>query len=195
MGGETTEMSATTTRCVIEAAHFDAGRRSFRTGRRHKLTSEAVQALRARRRPDAARPPPTGWPSCSSSYGGGPIEPGVTVVGAAAGAPTVTDRARPARPGSPASPSTPTPRVAAPRAPSAATVDGRRRRAHRASPPSWRPDLTDPYDLVEEVARVVGYDEVPSVLPAAPAGRGLTARAAAAPPGRPRARRAPAASR
>jgi phenylalanyl-tRNA synthetase beta chain len=43
-----------------------------------------------------------------------------------------------------------------------------------AVPPTWRPDLTDPFDLVEEVARIVGYTKVPSVLPAAPAGRGLT---------------------
>jgi len=43
------------------------------------------------------------------------------------------------------------------------------------TPPTWRPDLTDPYDLVEEVARVVGYDQVPSVLPRARLGRGLTA--------------------
>ena len=28
-----------------------------------------------------------------------------------------------------------------------------------ALPPTWRPDLTDPYDLVEEVARIVGYTE------------------------------------
>ncbi|MFL6157814.1 MAG: phenylalanine--tRNA ligase subunit beta, partial [Marmoricola sp.] len=41
-------------------------------------------------------------------------------------------------------------------------------------PPPWRPDITDPFDLVEEVARIVGYDNVPSVLPPAPAGRGLT---------------------
>jgi phenylalanyl-tRNA synthetase beta chain len=43
-----------------------------------------------------------------------------------------------------------------------------------ATVPPWRPDLTDPYDLVEEVARVKGYDKVPSVLPSAPAGRGHT---------------------
>ncbi|WP_320067914.1 phenylalanine--tRNA ligase subunit beta [Micromonospora sp. RTGN7] len=41
-------------------------------------------------------------------------------------------------------------------------------------PPSWRPDLTDPADLVEEVVRLDGYDRVPSVLPTAPPGRGLT---------------------
>jgi phenylalanyl-tRNA synthetase beta chain len=44
------------------------------------------------------------------------------------------------------------------------------------TPPSWRPDLTDPADLVEEVVRLAGYDDVPSVLPTAPPGRGLTDR-------------------
>ena len=43
------------------------------------------------------------------------------------------------------------------------------------TPPSWRPDLTDPADLVEEVMRLDGYDQVPSVLPIAPPGSGLTA--------------------
>jgi phenylalanyl-tRNA synthetase beta chain len=41
-------------------------------------------------------------------------------------------------------------------------------------PPPWRRDISDPFDLVEEVARVVGYDKVPSVIPPAPAGRGLS---------------------
>jgi phenylalanyl-tRNA synthetase beta chain len=40
MGGEQTEMSATTTRVLVEAAHWDATS-MFRTGRRHKITSEA----------------------------------------------------------------------------------------------------------------------------------------------------------
>ncbi|MBL3686619.1 phenylalanine--tRNA ligase subunit beta [Leucobacter zeae] len=40
--------------------------------------------------------------------------------------------------------------------------------------PSWRSDLVRSADLIEEVARIVGYDRIPSVLPVAPAGRGLT---------------------
>ncbi|OBI04326.1 phenylalanine--tRNA ligase subunit beta [Mycobacterium sp. E2462] len=47
--------------------------------------------------------------------------------------------------------------------------------ALRVTPPSWRPDLLQAADLVEEVLRLQGLEAVPSVLPAAPAGRGLTA--------------------
>ena len=43
------------------------------------------------------------------------------------------------------------------------------------TPPSWRPDLVQPADLVEEVLRLESLDKIPSVLPTAPAGRGLTA--------------------
>jgi phenylalanyl-tRNA synthetase beta chain len=43
------------------------------------------------------------------------------------------------------------------------------------TPPSWRPDLLQPADLVEEVLRLEGLDVIPSVLPLAPAGRGLSA--------------------
>jgi phenylalanyl-tRNA synthetase beta chain len=42
------------------------------------------------------------------------------------------------------------------------------------TPPSWRPDLLQPADLVEEVLRLEGLEVIPSVLPLAPAGRGLS---------------------
>ncbi len=41
-------------------------------------------------------------------------------------------------------------------------------------PPSWRPDLTDKWTLAEEVARITGYDRIPSALPIPPSGRGFT---------------------
>jgi phenylalanyl-tRNA synthetase beta chain len=43
------------------------------------------------------------------------------------------------------------------------------------TPPSWRPDLLQQADLVEEVLRLEGLELIPSVLPSAPAGRGLSA--------------------
>ncbi len=42
------------------------------------------------------------------------------------------------------------------------------------TPPSWRPDLTHKSTLAEEVVRIQGYDRIPSLLPTAPPGRGLT---------------------
>ena len=49
---------------------------------------------------------------------------------------------------------------------------GDRRRAAASCRRRWRPDLHDKSDLAEEVARIVGYDRIPSVLPVAPPGRG-----------------------
>ncbi|MDT7734791.1 MAG: phenylalanyl-tRNA synthetase beta chain [Mycobacterium sp.] len=43
------------------------------------------------------------------------------------------------------------------------------------TPPSWRPDLVQPADFVEEVLRLEGLEVIPSVLSPAPAGRGLSA--------------------
>ena len=44
------------------------------------------------------------------------------------------------------------------------------------TPPSWRPDLTDPSDLAEEVIRLEGYERIPVRMPRATSGRGLTAK-------------------
>jgi phenylalanyl-tRNA synthetase beta chain len=41
-------------------------------------------------------------------------------------------------------------------------------------PPSWRADLVQPADFVEEVARMVGYDTIPSILPPRPKHASLT---------------------
>ncbi len=43
-------------------------------------------------------------------------------------------------------------------------------------PPSWRPDLTNISDIAEEVARIIGYDSIPSILPNRPIHASLTAK-------------------
>lgn len=53
-----------------------------------------------------------------------------------------------------------------------ATVEG----GFEVIAPTWRPDLKHKTDLVEEVARIGGYDRIPARLPVAPPGRGLTSR-------------------
>ena len=90
-------------------------------------------------------------------------------------------------PASPGWTSTPRPRSRTSR-PSAAGC-ARRTRSSRATPPPWRPDLTDPFDLVEEVARIVGYDRGPVGAADRRPGPRPDPRAAAAPPDRPHAGR------
>ncbi|HYH34630.1 MAG TPA: phenylalanine--tRNA ligase subunit beta, partial [Nocardioides sp.] len=172
MGGELTEMSATTTRVLVEAAHWDPVS-MFRTGRRHRITSEAGKRNERGVDPTICEAAADRVVELLTTYGGGVVEPGVTVVGA------------------PPEPTRVTIPVDLP-----ARITGMEIDEHTvarnlaavgcevfvsggeltATVPPWRPDLSDPYDLVEEVARVVGYEHVPSVLPPAPPGRGLTRR-------------------
>jgi len=51
-----------------------------------------------------------------------------------------------------------------------ATVTGNAKTALRVVPPPYRTDLTSEIDLVEEVARLSGYDGIPSTIPAIVAG-------------------------
>jgi phenylalanyl-tRNA synthetase beta chain len=170
MGGEEVELSETTTDVVIEAAHFDPATIA-RTARMQKLPSEASK--RFERGVDATLPARAGTRVAQLlvELAGGTLEPGITVVGEPPEPPDITLPAElPAR--------ITGVEISLDAAVRALEANGCAVESNAAlltvTPPPWRPDLTDPYDVVEEVLRVVGYDKVPSVLPAAPAGRGLT---------------------
>ena len=170
MGGATTEMSETTTRVLVESAHWDAVS-MFRTGRRHRLTSEAGKRNERGVDPTICEAAADRVAELLAEYGGGTIEPGVTVVGRPPEPPSITIPIDlPARiTGMDIASSTTVANLEAVGCVVRADAD-----SLTATVPTWRPDLNDPFDLVEEVARIVGYEDVPSVLPPAPPGRGLT---------------------
>ena len=169
MGGAATEINAATTDVVLEAAHFDPVSIAY-TSRRHRLPSEASR--RFERGVDDALAPAAAAVAVQMlvELGGASARDGVTDV----------DR-RSARPVIELDPALPGRLVGVPY-----TDDVVRRRltevgcdvdgsgSFTVTPPSWRPDLRRPVDLVEEVARLEGYDGLPSTVPAAPAGSGLT---------------------
>ena len=169
MGGETTEMSGATTTVVIEAAHWDPVA-MFRTGKRHRITSEAGRRNERGVDPTICEVAADRVAELLTTYGGGSVEPGVTVVGTPPLPAPVTIPS--ALPGQVAGLPIPAEEVVADLRAIGAEVVGEA--DLEVTPPPWRPDLTDPYDLVEEVVRVVGYDRVPSVVPVPPVGRGLT---------------------
>jgi phenylalanyl-tRNA synthetase beta chain len=169
MGGATTEMSGTTTDILVEVASWDPVS-MFRTGRRHKLTSEAGKRNERGVDPTIPEAAADRVVELLVTHGGGTPDPGVTKVGEAPVRPAIRISADlPARvTGMEIDDS----QVVACLEAVGCAVDGDE--ALVVVPPPWRRDVTDPFDLVEEVARVVGYDQVPSVVPPAPAGRGLT---------------------
>ncbi|HJR39058.1 MAG TPA: phenylalanine--tRNA ligase subunit beta, partial [Nocardioidaceae bacterium] len=170
MGGQTTELSEATSHVVIEAAHFDPVS-VFRTARRHKLPSEASKRFERGVDPLLPAYAADRVAQLLVEHGGGTVEPGVTYVGGPPESHPITAPVDlPARiTGMDIDTDTTLAHLRT--VGCAVAVDGD---TLTAVPPSWRPDLTDPYDLVEEVARIVGYDKVPSVLPVAPSGWGLT---------------------
>lgn len=168
MGGQTTELSDATTDVVIEAAHFEATS-IFHTERRHKLPSEASKRFERGVDPELPAAAADRVVELMVELGGATADAGVTVVGAAPERTVVTAAVDlPARvTGMDIDEATVVRHLES--VGCEVAVDGA---TLTAVVPPWRPDLTDPYDLVEEVARVVGYDRVPSVLPPATAGRG-----------------------
>jgi phenylalanyl-tRNA synthetase beta chain len=170
MGGENTELSASTTNVLVEAAHWDA-RSMFRTGKRHKISSEAGKRNERGVDPVVTAPAADRVVELLTTYGGGSADPGVTVVGVPPAQPRITiSYDLPAQvTGMPIDAATTVANLEA-----VGCTLGRGDTTLTATPPPWRPDLSDPFDLVEEVARIVGYDQVPSLLPRDAAGRGLS---------------------
>ncbi|WP_439029030.1 phenylalanine--tRNA ligase subunit beta [Gordonia terrae] len=170
MGGATTEVGSETTAVLLESATFDPVR-VFRTGKRHKLTSEASKRFERI------------------------VDPEITTVASDRAAALIVEIAG----GTVASPLSethvPTPvrstigiaadepdRVAGVSYPAGTTVTRLTEVGCVVTgtdqldvfPPSWRPDLRQRADLVEEVLRLEGLEDIPAVVPRAPGGTGLT---------------------
>ncbi len=170
MGGASTEVSDSSTRILIEAARFDEVSIA-RTARRHKLSSEAskrfergvdpqIQAAAAQRAVDLL-----------VELAGATVDEGVTDTGTAF-EPVVIDLPATYTAGRIGIDYSQQQIVGALEQIGATVETGTE--GYRVTVPSWRPDLTDKEDLTEEVARLVGYDLIPSTLPVAPPGRGYT---------------------
>ncbi|MDT0303285.1 phenylalanine--tRNA ligase subunit beta [Streptomonospora wellingtoniae] len=172
MGGLNSEVDETSTELVVEAAHFSAPG-TARMGRRHALHSEASR--RFERGVDRELPLPASARAVEllRRLGGG--APG-----------GLTHAERPASGPRPVAIAADHPdrvagvaygreRVVRRLEQVGCTVEEEDADGLRVTPPTWRPDLTDPNDLAEEVVRIEGYDNIPSIRPRAPAGRGLTA--------------------
>ncbi|MER5751862.1 phenylalanine--tRNA ligase subunit beta [Streptomyces sp. NPDC002088] len=177
MGGANTEIADhddvenVSTDVVIEAAHFDQVAIA-RTARRHKLSSEASKRFERGVDPQAASAAAQRTVDLLVLLAGGTADAGVTEVIAPSAPRTIS--------------------VPASHPDKVAGVDyGRETVVRRlqeigcdvygqdeliVTVPSWRPDLTEPNDLAEEVIRLEGYENLPSTLPKPPSGRGLTDR-------------------
>ena len=170
MGGATTEISDTTVDVVIEAANFDPVSIG-RTARRHRLPSEASRRFERGVDPAVARAAAQRAVDLLVEHAGGTADPGQTWFDVAqAPAPVLLPAGAVLRRTGAEIAEAET--VAALRAIGCTVAPGEE--GLLVLPPSWRRDLLEPVDVVEEVVRIVGYDRIPSVLPVAPPGRGLT---------------------
>jgi phenylalanyl-tRNA synthetase beta chain len=174
MGGASTEVTASTTRVLLESACFDPVSVA-RTARRLGLASEASR--RFERGVDPALAP----------YAAEVAVRMLVDLGGASAEPVGTDVGTPPQPQVVELPLGEAHRLIG----RAYPVEVQRHRLEqlgclvdpgvdldatglRVTPPSWRFDLERPADLVEEIARLEGYETIPVRLPRALAGRGLT---------------------
>ena len=170
MGGASTEVSETTTSVLIEAAHFD-GVSIGRSARRHKLFSEASKRYERGVDPRVGEIAAARVIQLLEVHAGGAAgNVGATYsdfdasteiflpssfASSLIGVDYTTQEIE---------------KVLRDIGAEVSEVEG----GFMVIAPSWRPDLTHKTDLVEEIARITGYDRIPSRLPVAPPGSGLT---------------------
>ncbi|MGZ4647792.1 MAG: phenylalanine--tRNA ligase subunit beta [Blastococcus sp.] len=170
MGGASTEIGAGTTAVLLEAAHWEPTGVA-RTARRHRLPSEAAKRFERGVDPEMTVVALARAAELLAEYGGAKVVGGLVDLDTRGPRPTIELAA--SRPARVAGVAYTAGQVVELLGAVGCTVDAQGDLL-AVTPPSWRPDLTDPADLVEEVIRLAGYDDVPSVLPTAPPGRGLT---------------------
>jgi len=176
MGGGTSEVTSTTADVLIESAHFDPVSVA-RSSRRHRLVTEASKRFERGVDPAVTAVAAQLAVDLLVEHGGGSADGGVTDVNhTEVRRPTNIDLTGPSRL---VGVDYPPERVVEILRQLGCAVepgpdgppDGH---IVRVTPPSWRPDLVDGPDFAEEVARIDGYEKIPSTLPTPTEGRGLT---------------------
>ncbi|MGY1917274.1 phenylalanine--tRNA ligase subunit beta [Blastococcus sp. SYSU DS0973] len=172
MGGATTEIGDTTSAVLLEAAHWEPTGIS-RGVRRHRLPSEAGKRFERGTDPDVTVLALARAAGLLAEHGGARVAGAPVDVDTRAPRPVIgLDAGLPGRiAGVDYSRAQVLEVLDAIGAEVAGDGDGL-----QVTPPSWRGDLREPADLVEEVVRLRGFDEIPSLLPTAPPGGGLTER-------------------
>ncbi|PRQ11189.1 phenylalanine--tRNA ligase subunit beta [Corynebacterium sp. 13CS0277] len=170
MGGSTSEISDSTTTVFFEAAHWDPITVA-RTSRRHKLSSEASRRFERGVDPALIEVALDLAAGLLQAIAGGTVAPGRTLLGAVPAMPEVPMAIT--RPSDVAGVEYSEDTVLARLAEVGCSVarDGEQL---TVTPPTWRPDITMAADLVEEVLRLEGLEDIPSIVPTAPAGQGLS---------------------
>jgi len=170
MGGAETEMGDATRNVLIEAANWDPVSIA-RTARRHKLPSEAAKRYERGVDPEIAAAAVSRVAQLMVDLAGGAADAGGSLIHEA------PEREAILLPDGYVSGLIGVDYTDAEVHDALAEVGGHVTRVDggfEVVPPTWRPDLTGKADLAEEVARLVGYHRIPSELPVAPPGRGLT---------------------